>query len=64
MDPLVLAIIGVLVVAVTSAVAPRVKIAGPLLLVAIGLGVSLLPFVPPVQVEPEIILVGILPPLL
>jgi len=64
MDPLVLAIIGVLVVAVTSAVAPRIKIAGPLLLVAIGLGVSLLPFVPPVQVEPEIILVGILPPLL
>ena len=48
----------------TSAVAPRIKIAGPLLLVAIGLGVSLLPFVPPVQVEPEIILVGILPPLL
>src|SRR4051794_14367995 len=64
MGPLVLAIIGVLVVAVTSAVAPRIKIAGPLLLVAIGLGVSLLPFVPPVQVEPDIILIGILPPLL
>ena len=64
MDPLVLAIIAIVVVAVTSAVAPRIKIAGPLLLVAIGLGVSLLPFVPPVQVEPEIILVGILPPLL
>src|SRR6187402_3142011 len=64
MDPLVLAIGAVLVIAVTTAVAPRVRIAGPLLLVALGIGVSLLPFVPAVEVEPEIILVGILPPLL
>ncbi|MEU1971921.1 cation:proton antiporter [Microbacterium sp. NPDC019599] len=64
MDPLVLAIVAILVVAVTTSVAPRVGIAGPLLLVAIGLGVSLLPFVPGVDVDPEIILVGILPPLL
>ena len=45
-------------------VAPRVNIAGPLLLVAIGIGVSLLPFVPAFEVDPEIILVGVLPPLL
>lgn len=64
MEALVLAILAVLAIAVTTAIAPKVKIAGPLLLVALGLGVSLLPFVPAVAVNPEIILVGILPPLL
>lgn len=37
-------------------------IAGPLLLVAIGLVASL--FLPPVEIDPELILVGVLPPLL
>lgn len=64
MEALVVALVGILVIAIASAVAPRVRIAGPLLLVAIGLGVSLLPFVPGIDVDPEIILVGILPPLL
>ncbi|QIG38819.1 sodium:proton antiporter [Microbacterium sp. 4R-513] len=64
MEALVLAIVAVLAIAVTTAVAPRVKVAGPLLLVAIGIGVSLLPFVPGVDINPDIILVGILPPLL
>ncbi|WP_345801178.1 sodium:proton antiporter [Microbacterium sp. AZCO] len=64
MEALVLAIVAIVVIAVTTAVAPKVRIAGPLLLVAIGLGVSLLPFVPGVDIDPEIILVGILPPLL
>src|SRR4051794_21975311 len=64
MEALVLAIVAILAIALTTAVAPKVKVAGPLLLVAIGLGVSLLPFVPPITVDPEIILVGILPPLL
>src|SRR6478735_4241892 len=64
MEALVLAILAILAIAVTTAIAPKVKIAGPLLLVALGLGVSLLPFVPAIAVNPEIILVGILPPLL
>src|SRR5690349_14050096 len=64
MEALVIAILAILAVAVTTAVAPKVKIAGPLLLVALGLVVSLLPFVPAFAVDPEIILVGILPPLL
>lgn len=64
MEALVIAILAILAVAVTTAVAPKVKIAGPLLLVALGLVVSLLPFVPAFTVDPEIILVGILPPLL
>ncbi|MBD7958340.1 sodium:proton antiporter [Microbacterium sp. Sa4CUA7] len=61
---IVLAILGVLVIATATALAPRVNIAGPLLLVIVGLGVSLLPFIPAVEIDPEIILVGILPPLL
>ena len=64
MEILLVAVVGVVVVALATALAPRVGIAGPLALVAIGLGVSLLPFVPPQEIDPEIILVGVLPPLL
>lgn len=58
------AILGVLVITLATALAPRLGIAGPLALVIIGIGVSLLPFVPPIEVDPELILVGVLPPLL
>ncbi|HYJ48518.1 MAG TPA: sodium:proton antiporter [Microbacterium sp.] len=64
MEALVIAVVGVIVVALATALGPRIGIAGPLALVAIGAGVSLLPFVPPQQIDPEIILVGVLPPLL
>ncbi|MFC8797923.1 cation:proton antiporter [Promicromonospora sp. NPDC057138] len=52
-----------LVIAVT-ALAPRAGVASPLVLVVLGAGVSLLPFVPAVAVPPELILGGVLPPLL
>ena len=61
---IVLVIVGVVVIAAATGLAPRVNVAGPLLLVIAGLTVSLLPFVPAVELDPEIILVGILPPLL
>lgn len=64
MELLVVAVLGVVVVSLATALAPRVGIAGPLALVAIGIAVSLLPFVPPWEIDPEIILVGVLPPLL
>ncbi|MET0812849.1 MAG: cation:proton antiporter, partial [Microbacterium sp.] len=64
LDPLVLVIVGVVVIAVATAIGPKLNIAGPLILVMLGIGVSLLPFVPPVYVQPEIILIGVLPPLL
>lgn len=63
-DPLLLVIGGVLLVAVVTAMAPRLRIAGPLLLMLIGAGVSLLPFVDVEPIDPEFILVGVLPPLL
>lgn len=64
MELLLVAVVGVVVVSLATALAPRVGIAGPLALVAIGIGVSLLPFVPAWEIDPEIILVGVLPPLL
>lgn len=64
MEALLLLIIAVVVIAMATAIGPRLKIAGPLIIVVIGLGVSLLPFVPAIEVDPEIILVGVLPPLL
>ncbi|KAA9106463.1 cation:proton antiporter [Microbacterium rhizomatis] len=63
LDPLIVILACVVVIALTTAVSPRLGVAGPLLLVAIGAAVSLLPFVS-VHVNPEIILVGVLPPLL
>lgn len=64
MDLLVLAILGIVVIALATAVAPKLNIAGPLILVLIGIGVGLLPFVSVPEIDPEWILVGVLPPLL
>lgn len=64
MEILVLAILAVVVIALATAIAPRLNIAGPLVLVLIGVGVGLLPFVDVPEIDPELILVGVLPPLL
>ena len=64
MELLVLAVLGIVVIALATAVAPKINIAGPLILVLIGIGVGLLPFVSVPQVNPDFILVGVLPPLL
>jgi CPA1 family monovalent cation:H+ antiporter len=63
-DPLLIVVVGIVVVALVTVIAPRFNIAGPLVLLAIGLGVSLLPFVPAIAIDPEVILIGVLPPLL
>ncbi|EGD54734.1 cation:proton antiporter [Gordonia neofelifaecis] len=57
-------VVCVLAVAGANQLAPRVRIAAPLLLVGFGVAVSYLPGVPPISVDPEIILIGVLPPLL
>jgi monovalent cation/hydrogen antiporter len=64
MDGLVLAVIAAAVIARVTTLAPRLGVAAPLLLVLLGFGVSLLPFVTVPQIEPELILTGVLPPLL
>jgi CPA1 family monovalent cation:H+ antiporter len=55
-------IIGIVVIAASTVLARRLSIAGPLVLVAIGLVASL--FLPKFSVDPELILAGVLPPLL
>lgn len=64
MELLVVVILAVVVIALATAIAPKLGIAGPLILVLIGAGVSLLPFVEIPEIDPEWILVGVLPPLL
>ncbi|AUH70487.1 MULTISPECIES: cation:proton antiporter [Gordonia] len=57
-------VVCVLAVAGANQLAPRVRIAAPLLLVGFGVAVSYLPGVPPIWVDPEVVLIGVLPPLL
>ena len=64
MEFLVVAVLGLVGIAFATLVGPRLGIAAPLLLVLLGLGVSLIPGVPEISIEPELILTGILPPLL
>jgi monovalent cation/hydrogen antiporter len=45
-------------------VADRLGVPAPLLLIAAGVAASFLPFVPEVHLEPDIVLFGLLPPLL
>ena len=52
------------VVCAGSALATRIGWSPPLLLVLVGIIVSLVPFLPQYELSPELVLVGILPPLL
>lgn len=61
---LVVLVAAVLVIVFANTLSRRTGVAGPLILVAIGVGVSLIPGVPSLSVSPEIILMGVLPPLL
>jgi len=61
---LLVLLIGVVAVAVVTTLAQKLGVAGALLLVALGLAVGLLPFVDVPEIDPELILIGVLPPLL
>jgi NhaP-type Na+/H+ or K+/H+ antiporter len=54
----------VVVVAVVSSFARRIGRSAPLLLTVVGVIGSYLPFVPDYRLNPELVLVGLLPPLL
>jgi len=64
MEPALVASIGVVAVVAMNGLARKIGVAPPLLLVALGVAVSFLPFVGAVEIEPEWILAGVLPPLL
>jgi CPA1 family monovalent cation:H+ antiporter len=63
-DVAVIGLLAVLAIAGVHAASARLGVAAPLLLVAVGVVVSLLPFVPAIEVDPEWVLMGVLPPLL
>ncbi|MBW8872592.1 MAG: sodium:proton antiporter [Leifsonia sp.] len=61
---LVIGVLAVLTIAAATTLGPKFGIASPLILVAVGILVSLLPFVPALELQPEWIIAGVLPPLL
>lgn len=62
---LVLVVVGViLVIGVVSFFAARIGVAAPLALTVVGVGVGAIPAVPHFEVDPELVLTVILPPLL
>ena len=64
MEYLTIAVAAAALIIAVTALAPRAGVASPLVLVVLGAGVSLLPWVPGISVPPELILGGVLPPLL
>ncbi|MGW4930300.1 cation:proton antiporter [Agromyces sp. NPDC004153] len=64
MELLVVVVLGLLGIAAATALGPRVRVSPPLLLVIVGILVSFLPFVPDIEIDPEWIIAGVLPPLL
>lgn len=59
-----IALLGMLIIVATQFLAPKVGVASPLILLAVGLGIGFLPQVGAIEVEPHLILEIILPPLL
>ncbi len=57
-------VIALVVIAAAAVAAPKLRVAAPLLLVLVGIGLSLAPWPPTVEIEPDWILDGLLPPLL
>jgi CPA1 family monovalent cation:H+ antiporter len=60
----VYAVLAVAVIVAVAAFAPRLGVAAPIVLVLVGVGLSFLPGVPAVEVEPDLILDIALPPIL
>lgn len=59
-----IALLGMLIIVATQFLAPKVGVASPLILLAVGLAIGFLPQVGAIEIEPHIILEIILPPLL
>jgi Na+/H+ antiporter len=64
METIVQTVVLVAIAVLGAALARRVGLVAPLVLLVAGLGLSFVPGVPAIHLEPELVLVGILPPLL
>ena len=60
----IVAVVAVLIIVAASYFSSRLGLATPIILVIVGLGVSLIPGMPPIAPAPELILAVVLPPLL
>ncbi len=61
----VLTLVGIVAVVIAVAgISGRLDVPSPLVLIAVGVVGSYLPFIPEVRLEPEVVLFGLLPPLL
>jgi monovalent cation/hydrogen antiporter len=61
---IVIVIGAVVAIVAVAAVSDRIAVAAPLSLVVVGIGLSFLPGLPKIEIDPEWILAGALPPLL
>src|SRR5215210_2643089 len=62
---LVFSLVGIVAVVIAVAgLCSRFDLPSPLVLIAVGVVGSYVPFIPDVQLEPEVVLFGLLPPLL
>ncbi|MDR0960106.1 MAG: sodium:proton antiporter [Propionibacteriaceae bacterium] len=61
---LIIGVIAVIAIVALSVAGSKLGVAPPLILIVVGIGISLLPFVDPIPIDPQWILVGILPPIL
>jgi len=64
MDLVVTLVALVATVLATTAVCARLDLSSPLTLIVVGIAGSYLPFIPEVELHPEVVLLGLLPPLL
>ena len=64
MDVIIVGVVALVVIVTIDRVAPKLGVAAPLLLVLIGVAGSFIPQMPDITVEPELVLAGVLPPLL
>lgn len=64
METIVIGVLALIAIAGAAWLGPRVRIAAPLILVLVGIAISLWPATPEFIVDPEWILLGVLPPLL
>ncbi|WP_431279132.1 cation:proton antiporter [Leifsonia poae] len=65
MEILIVCVLAVLAIAAASQASTRMRVASPLILMVLGIVASLVPFIPDLPpIEPEVILAGVLPPLL
>ena len=64
MDLLIIAVLGILAIAAASQLSDRIGVAPALILLVGGTAVGFLPFIPAIELDPQVVLEGVLPPLL